>query len=399
LQTHLSASPSMQVGIHLLIDHTSFLPLCSAGCWGTGTKNELSSCPNLCPPGTFSTGGAGECTKCPLGTASTSIGATSADVCERCEIGSYSSAPGSSECSTCSPTGCTEAEGCHWTSDSANFSSCACTGDWVGSDCEVLPCKSVLGGFSLVGLVFQADPQIRRYSSTFNSTEEQPKDALKYLQNLAKVQIDVNGDGVMTREEVLNTLFYRSVRSANISKSLPLWCRNADVANSDCVGEDMLTADLIDQAYDNFMRSEEHTFDGSGIFSISNMQSTYPNPDWSDEDCISHDSFQTPVDYDRVTTKWEMDFTGEYTLRQVCGFVNGLASAEFTTTELLSGTATSFLDDVPVSADYGFKRVYCLAVQYCRNDHCESGETLEKYECSVGLFFVSRSSNIGVVAQ
>jgi hypothetical protein len=331
-----------------------------------------------------------------MGTASASVGGTSVDVCVNCEVGSYTSAAGSSACSTCSPTGCTEAQGCYWTSDTALFSSCACTGDWVGSDCEVRPCKSVLDGISLIALVFQADVQIRRYTATFNSTKEQPKDALKYLKDLVKVQIDVNGDGVMTRDEVLNALFYRSVRSANISMSLPLWCRND---GSDCVWEDLLTADLIDQAYDNFMRSVEHTFDGSGVFAVSNMLSTYPNADWSDADCINHDSFQTPVDYDRVTTTWEMDFTEQYTLRQVCGYVNGLASAEFTTTELLSGLATSFLDGVPVSTDYGFKRVYCLSVQYCKNDKCVSGETIEQYECSVGLFFVSHSFDICIFAQ
>jgi hypothetical protein len=329
------------------------------------------------------------CTGCPYGTASQAVGAISDDVCEPCSEGFYSAGIGSATCSFCSPTECTVEEGCHWTSDTATLESCACYGEWVGDDCEVLPCNTVLGGISLASLLFHADLQLRRYSDTFNMTVEQPKDALVYLKDVINVQIDVNGDGLVTRDEVLNTLFVRSVRSANISTSLPVWCENSDVASNGCVWDEILTVDLIDEAYTNFMTSSEHTFDGSGAFAVSNMASTYPNPDWSSEECASYDSFQTPNDYNRVVTTWDLDFTNDYTLKQVCGFVNGLASAEFTTTELLSGRATSFRDFVPVSTNFGFKRVYCLSVQYCRNDLCAQGTIITKYECSVGLFFVS----------
>lgn len=368
-------------------------PLCfpvDAGCWGLGVRDELSSCPNLCPPGTFSTGGAGVCTPCPLGTSSLAVGATSLDMCVSCPVGSYTADTGSATCSTCSPTQCTVEQGCYWTSDTANFDSCTCTGDYVGSDCEVLPCAPVMKGISLSALVFLADPQLRRYSATYNITSEQPKDALSYLKNLVKVQIDVNGDGVITREEVIDNLLVRSVRSANLSVALPLWCENAQT-NSSCVWAEILTLDLINEAYANFVNSPEHTFDGSGALAVSNMMSTYPTPDWSDSECASYDSFQTPNDYNRVTTTWAMNSSSEpYPLLQVCGYVNGLASTEFTTTELLSGLATRFQDFVPVSPDFGFKRVYCLQLQYSSGE----GETFTRFECSVGLFFVSCSIKI-----
>jgi hypothetical protein len=338
------------------------------------------------------------CTGCPLGTASEAVGAINDTVCEPCTEGFYSAGVGAPVCSSCSPTGCTTEQGCHWTSDAATFESCSCFGDWVGSDCEVLSCSDVLSGISMASLLFHADFVLRRYSDTFNITAEQPKDAYVYLRDLVNVQIDVNGDGVVTREELLNLLFVRSVRSANMSIALPLWCENADVPSSNCAWDGIFAIDLLDQAYINFMTSSEHTFDGSGTFAVSNMASTYPNPDWSDEECASYDSFQTPNEYNRVTTSWDLDILADYTLKQVCGFVNGLASAEFTTTELLSGTATSFTDFVPVSADYGFKRVYCLALQYCRNDLCESGQILTKYECSVGLFFVSSECLTDIIA-
>jgi hypothetical protein len=259
----------------------------------------------------------------------------------------------------------------------------------VGSDCEVIPCSGVLDGISLSALLFHADLQLRRYSATFNATVEQPKDAFNYLKDLVEVQIDVKGDGLVSRDEVLNTLAVRSVHSANLSSLLYLWCGHVNSASTDCVWDELTTADLINQAYANFMTSPKHTFDGSGSFAVSNMQSTYPNPDWTDEECESYDSFQTPDTYNRVTTTWDLAFTDAYTLRQVCGFVNGLASEEFTTSELLKGEATSFQDFVPVSSDFGFKRVYCLSLFYA---HSGSAEMIHRFECSVGLFFASNLS-------
>jgi hypothetical protein len=110
-------------------------------------------------------------------------------------------------------------------------------------------------------------------------TMEKPKDALVYLKDFINVQIDVYGDGLVTCEEVLNTLFVRSMRSANISMALPVWCENSYASSENCVWDEILTVDLIGEAYANFMTSSEHTFDGSGAFAVSNMASTYPNPD------------------------------------------------------------------------------------------------------------------------
>lgn len=315
-----------------------------------------------------------------------SKGSAANNPCLPCPDATYSS-EGASACTMCSPTKCTLQSNppCHWVGGGTSQSKCACEAYYTGDDCEFTTCSTELKKSSLISLYFNADKNLRQYTKSFNSTSTQLEDAESYLQQLLGVDMDVDGDQFLSKEEVSMALSYRSV-SVDMN-SLPLWCEKA-IPESVCYNVGKISvASVYENAVANFY-SDEHTFDGSGLFFVSGMESTFPDPSWNDDTCAMYDSFQTK-NPNAVTTTWNFD-ASKPSIYRVCGYTNGnLTSAFISNSDLFKGVTTTFVDNEPISGT-GYKRVYCISIDFCWEGICDGSNPTftTRFECSVGLFYV-----------
>ena len=314
------------------------------------------------------------------GTSLSSSGASTLTQCVTCSSG-YFSTSGAVSCALCatmSSSYATNTLPTHWVGGPLK-SQCKCTVGWTGDNCEYNRCSKYTQGLSLGAMLFFSDPRIRQYSINFNSSNiEQMKAVKSYVSTLLKTSVDINGDGNITVTEMTDALKYRSVWSSSMS-NLPLWCRSA-TCNIDKTSILIETKKLYNDAINNFLTSPKHTFDGSGIPIITSLSSTYPSPTWTDAQCRSCNPRWFPKTYQRVMTTWNwISDSAKATATRVCGYSNGLFNPAFVTTSVLSGTQTSFRDNVDVSENNLFKRVYCISVDYSEQTD---------YECAVGLFYV-----------
>lgn len=137
-----------------------------------------------------------------------------------------------------------------------------CISGYTGSNCEFSECSKLLPGASLGSILFQADTKLRQFSS--NASAYSTVNVNAYLYNLLHVSVDVNGDGNITKTEMLAALNNRLIYSTGMML-LPLWCRSAEVG-ADCYGNfggDMVpVSNIYTDAIVNFNTSG--TFDGSG---------------------------------------------------------------------------------------------------------------------------------------
>ena len=102
------------------------------------------------------------------------------------------------------------------------------------------------------------------------------------------------------------------------------------------------------------------------------MNATYPVPSWNADTCRAYDHSIHPSAI--ITTLWNIG--NNPPIKRVCGYVNGYLNDEFSTTAILSGEQTFFLDVVPADPSYLNKRIYCVAVEYC-----VQGATSINYVC------------------
>lgn len=245
-------------------------------------------------------------------------------------------------------------------------------------------------------LLLHSDLQLRQFTQFHDSSNsDQISNALRYLNHLISNQLDINGDEVVTTEEMLQALSYRNLV---VNPSLKMWCKNASEGGY-CYEDKNPTAINVEDLYNdmvfNFLNSYAHTFDGSGSPIVSSISSTFPNSSWSDSDCRQHSSLNG--NSPQVVTSWA--FTDSALVKKLCGYVNGYFSAPVTISDVSAGTFTSFID-TEVSS-FPSKKVYCIYVTYVSgctegasldaNRRCPSGTEYtykSSYSCSVGLFYV-----------
>ena len=187
----------------------------------------------------------------------------------------------------------------HWISGPLR-NQCACDPDWSGDNCEIHKCSLTLPGGSLGSLLLNADLQLTQYSSGFNGTSDQITNALRYLSNLLRVGVDINGDGIITKPEMIFALKYRSVGTSNIG-ALSVWCPVARVGVI-CFEDSVEVSTMYNQSVQSFLYTSTHTFDGSGNPVVANLSSTYPEPWWDANQCRKYDSSVYPLSYSHVTT-------------------------------------------------------------------------------------------------
>lgn len=129
---------------------------------------------------------------------------------------------------------------------------------------------------------------------------------------------------------------------------------------------------MFSDAMKNYQYGPFHTFDGSGVSTVTNLLATYPNPAWPTSQCQAYDRSVNASAF--ITTTWSM--AASPAVKRVCGYINGVLSNAFSTTGVLSGSQTYFRDLSPSSPSMNDKRVYCISAEYCA-----AGSTLINYIC------------------
>lgn len=320
----------------------------------------------LCTAGKYSSAGSFNCTTCPAGKYSSS-GSPS---CTICPGGKYSSAD-SSSCSTC-PVGKYSSAG------SIGCNSCPIGSFYTPPGSSNCGCSPSLQSSSLIALLFQSDSTLRTFSSTF-SNDSLIYDISQYLSDILTIELDINGDGTISRSEITAALQYRSITSISLAL-LPVWNNSVD---------SVLVTTVFSDAMFSFVNSGKHSFDGSGINYLRSISATFPNASWDPYLCAKYDSFLHRTNFSRTNVTWSYNqpqaklFSVDG-LTQICGYVNGRLVNKFASMlNLNDGLLTNFVDDGN-DTDLSFKRVYCLFVLY--------SDQRTQYECAVGLFYVRNAT-------
>lgn len=353
--------------------------ICPAGSYCV----EKSAKPVFCDEGTYSRAGWFSCEKCHPGTYCPQSSTAPLD----CNAGYYCS-DGKKQTACKSGEYCgagrTQPSYCGGGAQlNSNFFSespfdseerCRCKNAFAGEYCTLKLCDNKMPGqFSLGSLLLNSDVTLQQYTATYGSSSKDTiNSALVYLKSLV-VSIDLNGDTYITRSEMQYMLTVKSITIYDDFRYI--WCPIA-TSTLGClsyVPVDKMYADAVS----NFHRAPMHTFDGSQVLTASgdpviyNLQATYPNPKFTNEECSQHNILDGKVP-PKVTWNFRSGFTGD-----VCGYSNGNVDPTFNaasqvTTQLRGGSLTSYTDRTGSTTA---KRVQCIVV---------NGQFL----CTVGLSYV-----------
>jgi hypothetical protein len=165
----------------------------------------------------------------------------------------------------------------HW-QGGPTIDQCTCAPGWTGDNCEIKNCDAYLAGSSLGSFFFVSDPPLSDYSAGFNTSSNQITQAKLYLHTLMSSVVDMNGDGYITRSEMISILSYRSIGSSYFRTGLKLWCKSV-TTGSDCYMENtgvvpsaqVSVDDMFFDASNNFVKSLKHTF-GKICFCHQNLR-------------------------------------------------------------------------------------------------------------------------------
>ena len=248
-------------------------------------------------------------------------------------------------------------------------------------------CSNYLPGGSLISLLINAEAKFKQLSIAL-ATDPLKKDYISngvtYLKYFLNTQVDFNGDGEITTEEVSDALSYRSIDATGLSLNLILW-NCAKLKNQVCNSTAIDLTTIYNDALDCFLNSPKHLFDCSGVSVISNLQSQFPQSD-NNAICSESDQSWNPISYKKPFTNWTYTANGQSSIGtngKVCVYSNGfnIAGSPFNTISIGKGFVSGFQDPNTNQNVTSYRRVYCIAVTF--NDGSYS------YECSQGLFHVS----------
>ena len=291
----------------------------------------------------------------------------------------------------CEP--CSTAVGGHWTTNgpgATNANSCVCEPGYSGPNCDVYGvCADMLPGGSLIGLLFNSDTKLVQYTQLSSFDDDNLFDIERYLRDFLYVLVDLDGDSFISVHNALDTLRYRSIFAAGMT-ALPLWCSKG--SKGDCYEGSVAVSVVFRDAMINIL-DPKRTFDGSGSSILTQMIATYPKSNWDKQTCVNYDYSVARPDVHGLDISWTLT-TGTAHLGLICGYINGINSALFTTGAIQDGSSRSVVDDdLPNDENLG-KRVYCLSVVYCDLSssytsclHMEAPR-YQDFVCTVGLFYV-----------
>lgn len=366
----------------------SFCKLCSDG-YIVSTAG-VSPC-EACPAGTFASSDHKSCIPCADGTFSANPG-DSQGSCGKCAPGKYapsdhimcqSCLPGSfctasdtcqGQCNLCGENTFCEDYGCVTCSSCASITSVYTPPGATGCGC---PADMSATSVSLLSLLIQSDRTLRSY--TQNYTTASAYDVQYSITQMLNVELDENGDGDITRDETIQAMTYRSLKSSVITQSsIPLWRFGSTIYQ-----EIVRVSDLHDNMLTNY-HGPMQSFDGSGIGILASITTDYPSSSWSASDCDRYDAYNNP-NYQAISVNWKytapVDTLKASTgLKQVCAYVNGEIVQEYASQGSQNPSITHFVGDKK-SNDLSYKRVYCIVVTFLNSS--------SQYACTVGLYYVS----------
>lgn len=276
--------------------------------------------------------------------------------------------------------------------ESVDGTVCRCVDGYIGERCDSLICPAMVPRLSLLSILFASDDRLRYATLTFSRNPGSNDAVSRYLSDLLSLVADENGDKSLSVDEVSRALKYRNV--ALNSSAYHVWCTNDNDVPliHACVNDVELTV-VFDYAMNCFLSSPNHNFDCSGIPFVKSLNASYPEPDWSNEQCASINTYSGADDDNEaeniVVWEYVSDFDPAKNVSLMCGYTNGVLeefySEETGTSDHLGGLTTNFVDDMLSTSQY--KRVNCVFVRYV------DGSGLEKaaYQCSLGLLAVSLS--------
>ena len=328
------------------------------------------------------------CSNCPIGTYS--LNSSFSSSCSSCPSGYFTTSTGSSKCTACGsnsnyfPTKPLPSN-YHSVSYNGISSTCSCAPGFMGSNCEVKDCAHLLPLGSSVSILFNAITGFDTLSSLLSSSplnQDYINDGKRYLSSFLTNQVDINGDNIIEKSEVLNALFFRSV-TANGLQNMTVWnCGHyVDGCNANMINRTR----LYNEALHCFLHSSKHKFDCSGVSMISSLNSSFPNSN-NLSICESYDQSWRPVTYTHPLTKWTYTPSAVSQIGangKVCVYSNGIniQGYPFNTDSIARGIVSNFTDPNSNPNVTSYRRVYCIAVLLNYGNY--------SYECSVGLFYVS----------
>ena len=250
-------------------------------------------------------------------------------------------------------------------------------------------CREYLPGSSLVAILFNTEATFIQLSkSLFSDPRNQDyiNNGKAFLETFLKIEVDFNGDNIITTQEVVDALQFRSVEATGLATNFDVWiCKTSENCAGHAVSIDIVTQ----EALSCFQYSKKHLFDCSGVSIITNMQSAFPKFDDNALCKLSGQSWY-PETYHKPITNWTFTPpstpTGQANIGKfgrVCVYSNGyrIQGPPFNTEEISTGIVSTFQDPNRDKNVTSFRRIYCVHVTL--NDGSSS------YECTQGLFHVS----------
>ena len=253
-------------------------------------------------------------------------------------------------------------------------------------------CTAYLTGASLMSLLFQAQSNFLQLSQAFTSNplnQDYINNGASYLTSFLNTEVDFNGDGIITTQEAMQALNYRSVNATGLSTNFAVWncLNNFNGCNSTAVYKTRMYND----SFNCFLNSPKHYFDCSGVSIINNLQSQFPLSD-DNTVCESSDQSWRPNSYQKPFTNWtytpSSTPTGQSNIGsngKVCVYTNGynIQGDPFNTDSIAEGIESGF-QDPNNNGITSYRRIYCIAVTLNNGAY--------SYECTMGLFHVSNNT-------
>ena len=166
-------------------------------------------------------------------------------------------------------------------------------------------CSNYLPGASLMSLLINAESTFKRLSVSLSNDElnqDNINNGVNFLKYFLIAQVDFNGDGIITTNEVMDALTYRSVNATGLSSNLNVWsCSNH--VSSDCNSTEVRASIIFEDALNCFLTSSKNLFDCSGVSILTSLKTEIPI---SDDNTVCSKSDQTwyPKSYSRPYTNW-----------------------------------------------------------------------------------------------
>lgn len=144
--------------------------------------------------------------------------------------------------------------------------------------CEFKACSVRLPTLTLGAMYFYSDRRLRQYAQLFEPGDNQTiSEVSRYLYALLNVNVDRNGDGVLTKYEFIDALHDKGVGFSIGPDNTKLWCKDSNSLMEHCYEESgnttapissaiIDTEVLFQDALRNFVHSSEHNFGEFNLF-------------------------------------------------------------------------------------------------------------------------------------